>query len=193
MFLMFCAAGSRKEVGCCISCEIILAIFCSYQVPFKFRFFSNAIGTTLFQTEPNTKSQCPFLTPRTCWRQRISLKFVVKLQHSKFSVLQYDEPNNDLVSVLNLSRCQFYFIQLIIDVIHTLEQFCVDGPMFFLIAQIFRDSVATTIHILIAVGDVGKQFLCFRHNTWVWILVTFSTSLDRRLHKFIETFNWNQV
>ena len=29
MFYMFCEAGFRKEIVCCISCEIIFAIFCS--------------------------------------------------------------------------------------------------------------------------------------------------------------------
>ena len=123
--------------------------------------------------------------------QNLSKKVVVKLQHSKFSVLEYEEPNNDWFSVLNLCLCQFYFIQSIIDVIQTLEQFCVDSPMCFLIAQIFCDRVTTTIHKFIAVGADGKQFHCFRDNTLVWILVSFSTGIDSRLHKFIERFNWN--
>ena len=49
--------------------------------------------------------------------QNLSKKVVVKLQHSKFSVLEYEKPNNDWFSVLNLCLRQFYFIQLIIDVI----------------------------------------------------------------------------
>ena len=62
--------------------------------------------------------------------------------------------------------------------------------MYFLIAQILCDSVATTIHKLITIGAVGKQFLCLRDNTQVWILASFSAGIDSRLHKFLETF-WN--
>ena len=123
--------------------------------------------------------------------QNLSKKVVVKLQHSKFSVLESEKPNNDWFSMFNLCLRQFYFIQLIIGVIQTLEQFCVDSPVCFLIGQIFCDSVVTTIHNLIAVGAVGKQFHCFCDNTRVWILVSFSTGTDCRLHKFIETFNWS--
>ena len=63
--------------------------------------------------------------------------------------------------------------------------------MCFLITQIFCDSVATTIHNFRAVEAVGKHFQCFRNNTWVSILVSFSRGIDSRLHKFIETYNWN--
>ena len=45
-------------------------------------------------------------------------------------------------------------------------------------------------HNLIAVGAVRKQLLCFRYNTWGWIFVSL-TGIVSRLHKFIETFNWN--
>ena len=72
---------------------------------------------------------------------------------------------DDRFSVLNLCLRQFYFIQLIIDVIQTPEQFCVDSHVCFVIVQIFCDSVATTVHNLITVGDVGKQFHCFCDNT----------------------------
>ena len=121
--------------------------------------------------------------------QNLSKKVLVKLQHSKFSVLEYEEPNNDWFSVLNLCLRQFYFIQLINDAIQSLEKLCVDSSMCFLITQIFCDSVAATIHNLIAVGAVGKQFHCFCDNTRVWILVSFPTGIDSRLLKFIETFN----
>ena len=72
----------------------------------------------------------------------------------------------------------------------TLEQFCVDSLMCFLIAQIFYDSV-TTIQMLIAVEVVGKQFDCFRDNIRLWILVSFSMGIHSRLHKINETINWN--
>ena len=99
--------------------------------------------------------------------------------------------NPTMIGSLCLVSAFANFIQLIIDVIQTLEHFCVDRPVCFLIVQIFCDSVATTIHNLIAVGAVGKQFHCFCDNTRVWILVYFSTGTDIRLDKFIETFNWS--
>ena len=97
--------------------------------------------------------------------QNLQTKVVVRLQHSKFSVLKYEKIQQGLVSVLNLCVRQFYFIQSIFDVIQTLEHFCVDSPMCFLISQKLCDSVTTKIHNLIAVGAVGKQFHSFRGNT----------------------------
>ena len=191
MFLMFCAAGSTKEFGCCISCEIIFATFCSHYVPFKFRFFLKAIVQLFFRRSQIQRVSVNFSLLKFVHAIESRKKVVVKLQQSKFSVLEYEEPNNDWFSVLNHCLCQFYFIQLIIDVIQTLEQFRDASPMCFLNSQTFCDSVATAIHNLIAVRAVGEQFHCFCENTWVWILVSFSTRIDSRLHKFIETFKWN--
>ena len=108
-----------------------------------------------------------------------------------FSVLEYEKLNKDGLSVLNLCLLQIYFIQLIIDVIQTLEKGCVDSPVCSLIVQILCDSVATAIHKLRSVGAVGKQFHCFCDNTRVRILVSFSSGIDSRLHKVVEIFNWN--
>ena len=63
--------------------------------------------------------------------------------------------------------------------------------MCFLISQKICDSVATSIHSLIVVGAADKQFCCCRNNTWVLILVSFSTGIQSKLHKYIETFNPN--
>ena len=105
--------------------------------------------------------------------QNLSKKVVVKLQHSKFSVLEYGKPNNDWFSVLNLCLRHFYFIQLIIDVIQTLEKFRVDSPLCFLIVQIICDSVATTIHNLM--GTCSRR------------------ALTADCTKIVETFNWSVI
>ena len=144
-----------------------------------------------FLSDRPKDSQCPFLTLTFVDVTESLKKVVVKLQQSKFSALENEEHNDDWFSVLNLCLCQFYVIQLIIDLIQTLEQFCVDSPKCFSTVHLFWDSVATTIRKLITVGAVGKQFHCFRDNAWVWILVSFSTGIDSILHEFIETFIWN--
>ena len=162
---MFCATGSGKKVSCCISCKIVSAIFCSQYFPFNFSFFSNAIVQLFFRQSQIKRVSIHFYFLKLVDPAESLKNVLVRLEHSNFSVLEYEEPNNDLVSALNLCLRQNYFIQLIVDAIQTLGHFCVESPMCLLIAQYFFDSVATTINNLIAVGAIGKQFHCFRKNT----------------------------
>ena len=152
---MFYTTCSGEKVCYSTFSETIDTVILSQLQPFLSHFRCDAIFQFFFRKSKIQRICVRFQLCELVYVREFGEKVVVKLQHSQFSVVKIEEPDNYGLFVFNLCFGEFNFIQRIVHMLWLLEQFTTTSCICFFVTELLHNSLLAPIHDLVTVGAAG--------------------------------------